>query len=246
MSAHIDFTQTARNDAVASDVDTARKLGFASALRIQEALTAGIERKALLWLAQRTPAWINADHLTLIGFAAQFFAGASYALARWNKYALLLATFFIALNWLGDSLDGTLARFRNHLRPRYGFYVDHMVDTFGASFLMFGLAASGYLHWQVACGMLVAFLILSIETYLATYTLAEFRLSHGLLGPTEIRILLAIGNVTLLFRPQAHLFGREFLLFDVGGVMASCGMLVMAIIAGIQHTVELYRREPLP
>jgi phosphatidylglycerophosphate synthase len=219
---------------------------FRNATRIQQALTASLERKALLWLAERTPDAVSPDHLTAMGFAAQFLAGASYALARWNKYGLLLATFFIALNWLGDSLDGTLARYRGRLRPRYGFYVDHMVDTFGSTFLMCGMAASNYLHWQVAIGMLVAFLILSVETYLATYTLGNFRLSHGLFGPTEIRILLVIGNVTLIFRPYTHLFGREFALFDVGGVIATAGMLGMAVIATIRHTIRLYREERLP
>jgi archaetidylinositol phosphate synthase len=219
---------------------------FRGARRIQQALTASLERKALFWLAERTPDAVSPDHLTAIGFAAQFLAGACYALARWSKYGLLLATIFIALNWLGDSLDGTLARHRGRLRPRYGFYVDHMVDTFGSAFLMLGLAASNFLHWQVAIGMLVAFLTLSVETYLATYTLGNFRLSHGLFGPTEIRILLVIGNVTLLFRPSTHLFGREFLLFDVGGVIATAGMLGIAVIATIRHTIRLYREERLP
>ena len=218
---------------------------FRSAPRIQQALTANIERKALLWLAARTPEKISPDHLTALGFAAQFLAGACYALARWNKYALLLATFFIALNWLGDSLDGTLARFRQRLRPRYGFYVDHMSDTFGAAFLMCGLAVSGYLHWQVAIGMLVTFLVLSIESYLTTYTLGRFNMSHGLFGPTEIRILLAIGNITLIFHPYACLLGHRFLLFDVGGVIAMVGMSSMAVIASVRHTVALYREERL-
>ena len=216
---------------------------FRSAIRVQEALTANIERKILLWLAARTPESISPDHLTALGFAAQFLAGTSYALARWNKYALLLATFFIALNWLGDSLDGTLARFRQHLRPRYGFYVDHMSDTFGAAFLMSGLAASGYLHWQIAAGMLVAFLVLSIESYLTTYTLGKFPMSHAFFGPTEIRILLAIGNVALIFHPYAHLFKRHFLLFDVGGAIAIAGMLSMAVIATLRHTATLYCEE---
>ena len=219
--------------------------GFRNATRIQTSLTASVERRALLLLAERTPNCVSPDHLTALGFAAQFLAGASYALARWNKYILLLATFFIAVNWLGDSLDGTLARYRGRLRPRYGFYLDHMVDTFGAAFLMFGLAASSYLHWQVAVGMLAAFLVLSIETYLAAYTLCDFRLSHGLFGPTEVRILLAIGNVTLMFHPHAHLFGREFLLFDVGGSVAIAGMLGMAIFATIRHTITLYNEERL-
>ena len=219
---------------------------FRSATRVQEALTASIERKALLRLAARTPNRISPDHLTAVGFAAQFLAGASYALARWNKYALLLATLFIAINWLGDSLDGTLARFRQHLRPRYGFYVDHMADTFGAVFLMSGLAASGYLHWQVAVGMLVAFLVLSVESYLTTYTLGNFHMSHAFFGPTEIRILLATGNITLLFHPYAHMLGHRFLLFDVGGAIAIVGMVSMAVVATVRHTVVLYQEERLP
>ncbi len=216
---------------------------FRAATRVQEAITANIERKILLWLATRTPAAISPDHLTALGFAAQLLAGASYALARWNKYALLLATFFIALNWLGDSLDGTLARFRQRLRPRYGFYVDHICDTFGAAFLMSGLAVSGYLHWQIAAGMLVGFLVLSIESYLTSYTLGKFPMSHAFFGPTEIRILLAIGNVTLIFHPYAHLFKHQFLLFDVGGAIAIAGMLSMAVIATARHTATLYREE---
>jgi phosphatidylglycerophosphate synthase len=219
---------------------------FRNATRTQQALTAGVERRALEWLAARTPAAIGPDHLTALGLAAQFLAGASYALAAWNRNFLLLATFFIAVNWLGDSLDGTLARHRQRLRPRYGFYVDHMVDTFGSGFLMLGLALSGYLHWQIALAMLAAFLILSVETYLAAYTLADFRLSHGLFGPTEIRLLLMIGNVALLFRPQANLLGLRLPLFDVGGAIATAGMIGMAVAATVRHTRQLYEEERLP
>ncbi len=219
---------------------------FREAVRVQEAITAPLERKALAWLARRTPDWIGPDQLTALGFAAQFLAGVSYASARWSQFGLFGATFFIGVNWLGDSLDGTLARYRNRLRPRYGFYVDHMIDTFGAFFLMMGLAVSGYVHWQVAAGMLTAFLTLSIETYLAAYTLSDFRLSHGFFGPTEIRILLAIGNVTMPFFPHARVFGREFLLFDIGGVIATVAMIGMAITAALAHTRQLYNEERLP
>lgn len=218
---------------------------FRNATRVQEAITAPLERKILLWLAAKTPESISVDHLTALGFGAQILAGVFYALSRWNKYYLLLATLFIALNWLGDSLDGTLARHRNRLRPRYGFYVDHLADTFGGVFLMTGLALSGFLHWQIAVGMLVAFLVLSTESYLATYALGKFRMSYALFGPTEIRILLMIGNIALIFRPHAHLLGREFLLFDVGGAIAIVGMVGMAIVATVSHTARLYREERL-
>jgi len=242
---HSEYTDLGSASAAQFKPGELRKPEFTNARRVQESLSSGVEKKALLWLAARTPASINSDHLTLLGFVAQFLAGVSYAMARWNKYALLVATFFIGLNWLGDSLDGTLARFRNQQRPRYGFYVDHIIDTFGAAFLMGGLAVSGYLHWGVAIAMLIVFLMLSIEVYLATYTLGHFQLSYWIFGPTEIRILLAIGNVTLLYRPTAHILGRAFRLFDVGGVIAVAAMGVMLIVSTIRHTAMLFRQETI-
>ncbi|HLW83223.1 MAG TPA: CDP-alcohol phosphatidyltransferase family protein [Candidatus Acidoferrales bacterium] len=216
---------------------------FNNARRIQESFTAALERKLLLWLAARMPARINSDHLTLLGFVSMFFAGASYALARWNSLGLLLATFFLALNWFGDSLDGTLARVRNCQRPRYGFYVDHIIDSVGAIFLIGGLAVSRYVDWRIAAGMLAAFLLLSIETYLATYTLGAFRMSFGKFGPTEIRILLAFGNFALWLWPDARVPGLFWRVFDFGGLIAIAGMLLMFLIAAIVHTRALYRQE---
>jgi phosphatidylglycerophosphate synthase len=197
-------------------------------------------------MATRAPKWVSSDQLTILGLCAQVAAGIFYALSRFNRYALLLVIVCIALNWLGDSLDGTLARVRNQQRPRYGFYVDHMVDIFGAVALMCGLACSGFLHWQIAIAMLVAFLILSSESYLATYTLSCFELSQGIFGPTEVRILLVIGNLALLHNPYATLFGHTMLLFDLGGTIAAAAMFAMAILVAIRHTAQLYRQEPLP
>src|SRR5438876_4278761 len=169
--------------------------GFSNARRVQQSFVASAEKRALTWMAERAPGCINSDHLTLLGFVAQILAGVFYALSRWNRYALLAVIGCLVLNWLGDSLDGTLARVRQHQRPRYGFYVDHMIDSFGALSLMGGLALSGYMHPYVAIGLLIAFLLLSIQAYLATYTLGEFHLSFWRLGPTELRVLLAFGNV---------------------------------------------------
>jgi archaetidylinositol phosphate synthase len=218
-------------------------LSFKNATRIQESVTSRLEHKTLLWLAARMPSRIHSDHLTLIGFAAMFLAGVSYLSARWNPAGLLLATFCLALNWFGDSLDGTLARLRNRQRPRYGFYVDHMIDSFGALFLMGGLAASSYIDWRIAMSMLIAFLLLSIETYLATYTLGVFRLSIGKLGPTEIRILLGLGNVVLWLHPTAKVPGFSCRLFDFGGLLAAAAMAIMVVVAAVWHTVTLYRQE---
>jgi phosphatidylglycerophosphate synthase len=219
---------------------------FVNAVRVHTALTAGLEKRLLLWIARRTPAAINSDHLTALAFAAQLCAGAAYAVALKDTRALWLVNIFLALNWLGDSLDGTLARVRNQQRPRYGFYVDHIVDTFGALALMAGLGCSGYVHWQTAAGMLVCFYALSIESYLATYTIGRFHLSHGLFGPTEIRILLAVGNAVLSVHPIVQIAQRSFLLFDIAGSAAIAGMALMVVIAAIRHTARLYQEEALP
>ena len=141
-----------------------------------------MEKRALEWMAERAPGWVTRIGLTLLGLGAQVGAGVCYALSRYDRRALLLVILCIVLNWLGDSLDGTLARVRQQQRPRYGFYVDHMVDIFGAVALMCGLGCSGLLHWQTAMAMLVAFLVLSSESYLATYTLAAFNFRRGSLG----------------------------------------------------------------
>ena len=220
--------------------------GFVTASRVNRALTASIEKTALQWMAARAPKWLSSDQLTLLGLTAQLGAGACYAWSRFNRYALLGVVLCIAFNWLGDSLDGTLARVRQQQRPRYGFYVDHMADIFGAVALMCGLGCSGFLHWQTAAAMLVAFLVLSSESYLATYALTCFQLSQGIFGPTEIRILLILGNLALLRNPYATLFGYKLLLFDLGGVIATIGMSAMAILITLRHTAELYKQEPLP
>jgi phosphatidylglycerophosphate synthase len=219
---------------------------FQKAQRVNHALTASLERRALQWMAERAPSWLSSDQLTVLGLVAQVGAGVCYALSRSSRRVLLLVILCLVLNWLGDSLDGTLARIRRLERPRYGFYVDHMVDIFGSVALMCGLGYSGFLHWQTAIAMLIAFLLLSSESYLATYTLSCFQLSQSIFGPTEIRILLIVGNLALLRTPYASLFGHKMLLFDLGGTIAAVGMFVMAIIVTLRHMAELYRQEPLP
>ncbi len=217
--------------------------GFRDARRVHNGLTSSIEKKALIWMAERTPSWINSDHLTALGFVAQVMAGASYALSRWNRYWLLVVIGFLALNWLGDSLDGTIARLRQQLRPKYGFYVDHIVDSFGGLALMAGLGLSGYMHPAIATGLLIAFLMLSIQSYLATYTLGEFQLSFWNFGPTELRILLASGNVALLYHPT--IFHGRYRLFDFGGVIGLTGMSAMLIFFTVRNMQRLYLEEQI-
>jgi len=219
---------------------------FTSAERVHTALTVSYEKRLLLWLARHTPAPIHSDHLTFLAFLAQILAGASYAYAAHDPNTLWLVNLFIFLNWLGDSLDGTLARARNQQRPRYGFYVDHIVDTLSALALIGGLGCSGYLHWLIAIALLLCFYVLAIESYLATYTIGHFHISHGLFGPTELRILMIAGNVSLAAHKYIDIAGHRILLFDVGGAIAVLGMSLMALITVTRHVIVLYRAEPLP
>jgi archaetidylinositol phosphate synthase len=211
--------------------------------RVQQSWTAGLEKQALVWLAERVPQRVGPDHLTALGLAAQIGAGVFYAFAGRYRYALVGVVACLILNWLGDSLDGTLARVRHRLRPRYGFYVDHMVDSFGALALLGGLALSGYIDPWIAAGLLVGFLVLSIQSYLATHTLGEFHLSFWRFGPTELRILLAVGSLALLKKPVVHVLSFRCRLFDLGGAIGIAGMALMAVVFTAQNTVRLYQEE---
>ncbi len=224
----------------------AAQAGFQNATRIHGSFLAAAEKRALIWMAERMPRSINSDHLTALGFIAQIATGVCYALAGRDRRMLLAAIACLALNWFGDSLDGTLARVRQQQRPRYGFYVDHMIDSIGATAMMIGLALSGYMHPYIAIGLLIAFLLLSIQSYLATYTIGEFHLSFWRFGPTELRILLAIGNLSLFKWAWVNwtwiIHGR-YRLFDIGGAIGLVGMSLMLIVSTLKNTLRLYREE---
>jgi len=219
---------------------------FTDARRVHTSFSAEAERKALVWLAGRMPAWLNSDHLTALGLLSMAGAGLAYWAARWNKWALLGAIACLALNWLGDSLDGTLARVRQCQRPRYGFYADHICDVFAALFLLGGMALSGYMSPLVAAGLLIGYYMLSIEVFLATYTIGRFQLSFFKCGPTELRVVLAMGNLFVLFKPISHVFGHAFRLFDIGGVVGMLGMVGITIFTAIRNGRQLYHEEPIP
>ena len=219
---------------------------FAEAQRHSTGLLTTVERRTLLWLAHRLPQQVHSDHLTGLGLLSMVLVGGCFAISRQAPAAVWGGVVFLALNWFGDSLDGTLARVRGHQRPRYGFYVDHILDTFGALFVLAGLAWSGHMTPLVAAIFLVAYYILSIEVYLATYCVGRFRMSFWGWGPTELRILLAIGALALLVKPMVTVFGTEMRLFDVGGIAGSAGLFVTAIVSAIGNTQQLYAAEPLP
>ena len=215
-------------------------------VRHQHSLLSSIEKRILIWIAKRLPVWLNSDHLTLLGFLAMLGIGLSYWASVWDSRALILAIFGLAVNWFGDSLDGTLARVRRQQRPRYGFYVDHVVDIVGSFFLLGGLAASGYMNPFIGLGLLIGFLMVSAERYLATHVLGVFRLSFMGMGPTELRILLAVGTLFLFYKPVVQLGNLgSFNLFDVGGASGIVGMAVTLIVSSIRNARFLYQAEPL-
>jgi archaetidylinositol phosphate synthase len=227
---------------VASTTFVARKQrALGSERRRQDSFLAKGERWVLIFIAERLPASIHSDHLTILGFAAQIVTGLSYVLARANPGWLLVGASALVVNWLGDSLDGTLARVRQQLRPRYGFYVDHMLDSIGAVALMLGLAFSGYMAPRIAVVLLVLFLLLSIQSYLATYALGEFRLSFWRFGPTELRLALIAGNLALLRWPTVS--PARYRLFDVGGTVGAAIMAAMLAYFTARNIYRLYQLE---
>jgi archaetidylinositol phosphate synthase len=216
---------------------------FKNAVRVQTSLVAPLERRCLNFIVQHLPARVKPDHLTMLGFAAMFLAGGSYVAARWWSPALLLVNVWLAVNWFGDSLDGTLARYRNQQRPRYGFYVDHIIDAFGSLFLFSGLALSGYITPMVAIFSLIGYLLLMMDSFLATYTIGTFRISLFKFSPTELRILLAIGNFYAFYKPFIKVLATPYHFFDAACVIAIALMLMVLLVSVARNTLTLYRAE---
>jgi archaetidylinositol phosphate synthase len=216
-------------------------------VREHRSVLAAVEKRALVWIAQRLPSAVTPDHLTILGAAAMLGAGAAFAATPLSRWALALVPIFLAINWFGDSLDGTLARVRDQQRPRYGFYVDHVVDIANATMLFGGMAVSGVVSPWIAVSLLVAYLLLCAESFLATHVLGVFRLSFSGFGPTELRIMLAIGALAAIGRPVVRPFGLgDFRLFDVGGSVATIAMVAVFVISALRNTRALYIAEPLP
>jgi phosphatidylglycerophosphate synthase len=214
-------------------------------VREHRSLLAAVEKRLLIRMAGHMPASIHSDHLTVLALAAMALAGLGFWLARWDSHWLWVVVAALVVNWFGDSLDGTLARVRGVERPRYGFYVDHVLDIVGITFLLTGLACSGFMTPVIALSLLVAYLLVSGEVFLATAVRGVFRMSFAGFGPTELRILLSVGAIALRGDPHVNLgaLGRVPL-FDVGGVIAIAGLAVALLCAIAQNTAALARLEP--
>lgn len=214
-------------------------------VREHRSLLSSLEQRTLLWLARRLPDWVTSDQLTALGAIAMVGVGAAFATARTSSWTPALVPALLALNWFGDSLDGTLARVRDRQRPNYGYYLDHVVDVANAAAMCGGLAVSGLIDPWIAAGILVAYLLLCAESFLATHALGVFRLAFSGFGPSELRIVLAAGAVAVLFQPEVQPFGAgPYRLFDVGGVVAVVGMLGAFVLSAVRNVRTLAALEP--
>jgi len=219
-----------------------------SHVRQHNSVLAAAEKRLLIWIAHRLPRWIHSDHLSALGLAAMAGAGAAFWLAKSHPVVgASLVVLCLVANWFGDSLDGTLARVRDQQRPRYGYYLDHVIDLAGTAMLFAGLAASGYMSVSVSMLVVAAFFLVSAETYLATHSLGVFRMAVGGIGPTELRILLAAGAVALNFKPTVQIVGLgPMQLWDVGGLAGAIGMTLTFIVSASRNARALYLEETKP
>jgi phosphatidylglycerophosphate synthase len=218
-----------------------------SHVRQNDGVLARAEKATLLWLAHRLPRWVHSDHLSalglmgMVGVAGAFWAGGAF------PAALLLVGPALALNWFGDSLDGTLARVRQQQRPRYGYYLDHVLDIAGTALLFAGIALGGHMNPALAAALLAAYVAVMAEVFLATAARGVFRMSYLGLGPTELRIVLAIGALALLRVGAVPVpWLGDMRLFDVGGAVGVAGLAGVFVAGAVRNGRALFVEEPRP
>ncbi len=224
-------------------------MGKETSERIQTSILNKAEKKALTWLAQRQPGWMTSDTLTYIGV----FGTVVYAIGGWlsnaNVQYLWLSSFGLVLHWYGDSLDGTLARFRGTQRPVYGFFIDHTLDAVTTCLIFIGAGLSPLLRMDVALVGLAGYLSLSIYTYVCTIVKGEFCLTYGKLGPTEFRLLLILLNILYMYTPWGgwHIVwnGTEWSAFDILGAVIAIVLFCIYTTQFLKDRAELSRKDPL-
>ncbi len=211
--------------------------------RVQTSVLAGAEKRLLQWIARRLPRWVTPDMLTLLGLLALAGIGVAYYFAARHWLFLVAANVGLVVNWFGDSLDGTLARVRNIERPKYGYYLDHLVDAFGVSLMLFGLAYSGLVSKSLGFSVLTLYLIMSINAYLATQTVGVFKISYARLSTTEGRVLLIALNTVLIFVKKIEILSQKVLILDVVSVFGAAVLLVLTLRSALLNLRILDRDE---
>ena len=209
--------------------------------RVNDILLGPLERPALQWLAAHMPPWMNPDILTGIGIAGSLLVFFSYLLSNQHAGFLWLASLGLVINWFGDSLDGTLARYRKIERPKYGFFVDHTVDAFSEMFVVLGMGLSPYVRFDVACMALTGYLLLSVMIYVRTYVEGVFKISYGKFGPTEVRVIIMILNAIMFFAgtPTVTLSLGTFSIYDFAVAIIAAILIIIFTVSTIQQAKEL-------
>jgi len=224
------------------------------AVRIQTSILNASEKKALLWLAARQPKWVTSDFLSFIGFLGALMVGAGYALTGVSPAFLWLSSLGFVINWYGDSLDGTLARFRKAQRPIYGFYLDHTLDCICELVMFVGLGLSPLMDLRIALLIQIAYLMMTVNVTINTHLKSEFRLTFFKLGPTEFRLLAILMNTILVISPALRdfsgaisLFGRTapITLLDIAGLAVFCIIMVMYIFTVAMDARHYAKMDPL-
>src|SRR5258707_1210428 len=209
-------------------------------------LLAGVEQPVLQYLARRVPRTIRSNHLTFLGVVGATGAGVAYALTNFSPAWLWAASLMLVVNWLGDSLDGTLARVRGTQRPKYGYYLDHVVDAFSTAVIGLGIGLSPYVYLGLALGIVVVYLAMSINVYLESTVFGVFKISYGRIGPTEVRLLLVLLNTMLALAALWRIKGP----FPVGVVanwtlaVLLTGMLALFVGRFARNLYRLAKLEP--
>jgi phosphatidylglycerophosphate synthase len=213
--------------------------------RVIDTFTGWLERRILHWLVARLPGWVTPDMLTFLGLVGAITVSASYLLCGKAPGLLWLACLGFVINWFGDSLDGTLARYRRIERPRYGFFVDHSVDAVCTTLIFYGLSVTAFMRFDIAMVALVGYLLLTIYTCLSTYAVDEFKISYAYLGPTEIRLIAVICGIVTYINPQrfVHLPFGDYTFFEL--IMLALIVLFYSafILSTVGQTTRLARED---
>ena len=216
--------------------------------RVNDILLGSLERPALRWLAAHSPGWMTPDILTGIGTIGAFIIFISYALSSVSPAFLWLASLGLLINWYGDSLDGTLARYRNIQRPKYGFFVDHTVDAFNEMLIVLGLGLSPFISFDVAALALIGYLLMSVFVYVRTFVDGVFQISYGKFGPTEVRVIIVILNTLMFFfvAPTITLPFGTFTLYDgIVGLIAAI-LIMLFVVSSWKKAKELSQIDQRP
>ena len=219
---------------------------MSDAPRTKQFVLAVPEARVLEWIARRLPRFVKPDHLTALGVLAAIGIGAAYVLSNGDGAWLWTASALLVVHWLGDSLDGTLARVRRVERPRYGFYLDHLVDAFATAAIGIGLGLSPYMLLAVGLAIVIAYLILSINTYLETHAFGVFTLGYGRFGPTEARVALIALNTALALGASlgTHVAGLGVTVLDAGALAVAAAMIAALIGRAGRNLRRLAKAEP--